>query len=129
MSQLCPSYHYPSCCFAMPKSKEGTLRLAMNSYLKLPYIYTLESSFCGDEGTNNNYTPTDLQKIGGTLVEGMLVYLSAEIYAKESCPLIAKEVARKNELVEQLTSSKELMEIGTEDDSGSESAPSEGCYR
>jgi hypothetical protein len=63
----------------MPKSKEGTLRLAMNNYLKLPYIYTLESSFCGDEGSNVNYSIDDLNNIGDKLVEGICIYLSTEI--------------------------------------------------
>jgi hypothetical protein len=68
MSKVYSSYNFKSCCFAMPKSKEGTQRLAMNNYLKLPYIYTLESSFCGDENSNTNYTINDLNKIGSKLV-------------------------------------------------------------
>lgn len=101
MSQVHPSYHYPSCCFAMPKSKEGTLRLAMNNYLKLPFIYTLESSFCGDEGTNDNYTIADLTRIGAKLVEGMCTYLSSEMAVRrkeEFLPgnlLLAEVLARR----------------------------------
>ena len=127
----------------MPKSKEGTLRLAMYNYLKLPFIYTLESSFCGNEGTNENYTMADFQRIGAGLVEGMFVYFSDEIAAvsKENTSLtttpsgasansvLAEGLARKDQFLKELTNSKQLMEVGNQDDSGSESAPSEGCYR
>jgi murein tripeptide amidase MpaA len=48
MSKIHSAFSFKNCSFAMQKSKEGTQRIAMNYYLKLPYIYTLESSFCGN---------------------------------------------------------------------------------
>lgn len=41
MSKIHEAFKFENCCFAMQKSKEGTQRIAMNHYLKLPYVYTL----------------------------------------------------------------------------------------
>jgi len=78
----------------------------------------------------------DLQRIGGALIEGMFVYLSADINAasKEggkaiANPILAEGLARRNQFVEELINNKDLIQVGRQDDSGSESAPSEGCYR
>lgn len=48
MSKVHPAFSFLNCCFAMQKSKQGTQRIAMNGCLKLPFVYTLESSFCGN---------------------------------------------------------------------------------
>jgi hypothetical protein len=126
MSKVHPSYNFESCCFAMPKSKEGTLRLAMNNYLKLPYIYTLESSFCGDEGSNVNYSIDDLNNIGDKLVEGICIYLSTEIASSKdnitnttAYSLLDEIKAQKDKLMMILYGNKELMGVGAVDDNGS----------
>lgn len=79
MSTLSPSFCYHSCSFARQRSKEGTQRIAMSDLLRLPYVYTMESSFCGDEGSTSNYMIEDYRSIGEKLSEGMFLYLTKDI--------------------------------------------------
>jgi hypothetical protein len=52
LSKLCPYFSFNSSRFAMQKSKEATLRMALYKELQTtPNIFTMEASFCGnDEG-------------------------------------------------------------------------------
>lgn len=48
LSKLCPFFSYGYSRFSCHKSKEATARIAMFNELKIPAIYTMESSFCGN---------------------------------------------------------------------------------
>ena len=54
----------------MSKDKEGTARITAWKELKIDYVYTLESSFCGSE-YGPNYLEADLEKLGKKLCEGI----------------------------------------------------------
>ena len=49
LSRICPFFVYNYSRFGNQKSKEATARIAMFNELKLPTIYTMESSFCGND--------------------------------------------------------------------------------
>eukprot|EP00347_Sterkiella_histriomuscorum_P004799 403359053 len=56
LSKLCPFFVYGLSRFGNQRSKEATARIAMFNDLKIPAIYTMESSFCGnDQGPFANY--------------------------------------------------------------------------
>jgi len=48
LANLSSSFCYRSCSFLRQRSKEGTQRIAMSDILKLPFVYTMETSFCGN---------------------------------------------------------------------------------
>ena len=52
MSMLNSGIRYDYCSYAIQKSKEGTARVSMWKYLQIPYVYTLEASFCGTDKVN-----------------------------------------------------------------------------
>lgn len=47
LSKLCKNFSYRSCAFTNSTDKFGTARVSLFKILKLPNIYTLETSFCG----------------------------------------------------------------------------------
>jgi hypothetical protein len=49
LSKICPFFTYNLSRFGNQKSKEATARVAMFNELKIPAIYTMESSFCGND--------------------------------------------------------------------------------
>lgn len=79
MSTLSQSFSYHSCSFLRQRSKEGTQRIAMCDMLKMPYVYTMESSFCGDENSSENYSIEDYHRIGENLFRGVFLYLTKEL--------------------------------------------------
>jgi hypothetical protein len=48
------------------KDKEGTARVTVWKDLKIDYVYTLESTFCGPE-FGPNYLEADYERIGRKL--------------------------------------------------------------
>lgn len=48
MEKVHDAFKYEYCSFAMQKDKDGTARITMWKELRIDYIYTLESSFCGN---------------------------------------------------------------------------------
>ena len=69
MSKLHSGISYNSSSYEVQKSKEGTARVSMWKYLKIPYVYTLETSFCGTDKAN--YLISDYESIGGSLCEAI----------------------------------------------------------
>jgi hypothetical protein len=56
LSRICPFFVFSYSRFTTSKSKEATARVSMFNELKVPAIYTMESSFCGnDTGPYANY--------------------------------------------------------------------------
>ena len=47
MSMELDYFNYQGCSFAMPSSKADTARISMFHALKIPFVFTLEASFCG----------------------------------------------------------------------------------
>ena len=47
LSKVSPVVHFPYCKFSVTKSKEATLRVTLFRELRIPCVYTLESSFLG----------------------------------------------------------------------------------
>lgn len=58
MEKIFNAFKYENCCFAMQKDKEGTARIAVWKELRIDYVYTLESTFCGGE-YGANYLEAD----------------------------------------------------------------------
>lgn len=73
MEKIHDAYKYDYCAFSMQKDKEGTARITMWKELKINYVYTLESSFCGNVG-GPNYLEADYLKIGKKLCEGIAAF-------------------------------------------------------
>ena len=40
-------FNFQDCTFNMPKSKDSTARITMFNKLRIPFVFTLESSFAG----------------------------------------------------------------------------------
>jgi len=134
LSKVSPFFAYNYCAFRMQKSKESTLRISLFKDTKIPFVYTLEASFCGPnfgayEGLH--HTTQDLQSIGKHICLSLLV--NAEIEVPQSpepqpnpeghVPILTN--IKKNEIVNELLNNKELLEDNGEDSSGSDSDPSE----
>lgn len=49
--------------------------------MKIPFVYTIEASFCGNVATSDNYLTEDYRNIGETLFNGVFLYLSKELCA------------------------------------------------
>ena len=47
MSQQLDYFSYQDCAFSMPQSKQDTARISLFHHLRIPFVYTLEASFCG----------------------------------------------------------------------------------
>ena len=116
LSKLSPSFNYKSCSFHMQKSKESTLRMSMFKEINIPFVYTLEASFCGGNGIH--YTVNDLMNLGKQLCLGLLI--NGDISG------IPEEIhISKSDILTELTENEELLQDNNEDTSGSESEPSE----
>ena len=77
MSKLCPFFSYNYSRFGNQKSKEATARIAMFNDIKIPAIYTMESSFCGmDEGPYANYhfSTDNLMQTGRDFARTLLLF-------------------------------------------------------
>ena len=73
MSQLHQSFRYDHCCYKIQKDKEGTARITIWKELNIDCVYTLESSFCGNDG-GKNYEISDYEKIGAKLCTGICMH-------------------------------------------------------
>ena len=115
LSKVSPFFDYKSCSFHMQKSKESTLRISMFKETQIPNVFTLEASFCGDNGIHFN--TSDLMLMGKQLCLTLLV--------NGDLTMPAEIKMNKTELVAELNSNEELLASNNTDDSGSESEPSE----
>ena len=82
MSQICPFFIYNHSRFGNQKSKESTARMALFNELKCPAIYTIESSFCGnDMGPFKNYhfSTNNLMQTGRDFCRTLILYLPIPI--------------------------------------------------
>lgn len=116
LSKLSPNFDYHSCSFHMQRSKESTLRISMFKEVEIPYVYTMESSFCGSNGMH--FSINDLKKMGADLCIALLINSNIN-EIPFSLPL------KKADIQAELQTNPELLIDNPEDTSGSESEPSE----
>lgn len=77
LSKISPIFSYQYSRFGVQKSKESTMRVALFKDLKIPQIYTMESSFCGpDFGKfiGMHFTGEILAGIGRDLCRTLIVF-------------------------------------------------------
>lgn len=49
MGKICPYFYFNHSRFGVQKSKDATARVALFKEMKIPNIFTMESSFCGND--------------------------------------------------------------------------------
>lgn len=116
LSKLSTNFRYDLCSFKMQKFRESTLRISMFNELKIPNVFTLETSFCGSNGFH--YTINDLMSMGKTLCMALLV----------NCNLsnsILEIRVTKQDIIDELKQNKHLLEENPDNFSDSDSDPSE----
>lgn len=82
MSQICPFFVYNHSRFGNQKSKESTARMSLFNELKCPAIYTIESSFCGNDiGPYKNYhfSTNNLMQTGRDFCRTLMLYLPIQV--------------------------------------------------
>ena len=60
-------FNFQDCTYSMPKSKDSTARITMFHKLRIPFVFTLESSFAGaNRGALSglHFSQRDLQNVG-----------------------------------------------------------------
>ena len=93
MSKICPFFSFNYSRFGNQKSKEATARIAMFNEVKIPGIYTMESSFCGmDEGPYANYhfSTDNLMQTGRDFCRTLLIFQSITVSASVASTLLAQ---------------------------------------
>ena len=116
LSKLTTCFKYNLCSFRMQKSKESTLRISMFKELKIPNIFTLESSFCGSDGFH--YSVEDLMNMGKNLCISLLI--TANIGG------IPSEISfNKDDIIKEFKEDQSLLIDNPDNVSGSDSDPSE----
>lgn len=82
MSHICPFFIYNYSRFGNQKSKESTARMSLFNELKCAAIYTIESSFCGnDMGPFKNYhfSTNNLMQTGRDFCRTLIMYLPIQV--------------------------------------------------
>ena len=82
MSQICPFFIYNYSRFGNQKSKESTARMALFNEMKCPAIYTIESSFCGNDlgpWKNYHFSTNNLMQTGRDFCRTLTLYLPIQI--------------------------------------------------
>ena len=78
LSNICPFFIYNYSRFGNQKSKESTARMALFNELKQhPAIYTIESSFCGNDTgqyAKYHFSTENLQQTGIDFCRSLLIY-------------------------------------------------------
>jgi hypothetical protein len=82
LSKLCPFFAFNHCRFGVQKSKEATARVALFKELKISNVFTMESSFCGnDQGKYAGYhfNIENFESIGREFCRTLLVHCDISI--------------------------------------------------
>lgn len=127
LGKICPYFYFNYSRFGVQKSKESTARVVLFKNLRIPNIFTLEASFCGNEHgpyKDKHFTREDLQQVGKDLCRTILIYTGLKIPADLDLPfdkfkqtdeagnmskdepfnirnLISKELQEHKELIEE----------------------------
>lgn len=74
-SKVSDLFSFPKCKFSNGRSKEGTSRVSLWRMLRIPAVYTLETSLCGGAPNHKpHFSPDDLGLIGKQLCLSILVF-------------------------------------------------------
>lgn len=154
LSKLCPYFYFNYSKFGVQKSKDSTARVALFKDLKIPNIFTMESSFCGnDKGPHagKHFTRAALECVGTDLCRTLLLYCGLSVpeninltpdkreedkEEEEKRPATPPSLPKKKFkedtfsvkqlLLKELTGNQELIEEGNgSSSSGSDDLPSE----
>ena len=82
LSKICPYFYFNYSKFGVQKSKDSTARVALFKDLKIPNIFTMESSFCGnDQGPHagKHFTRSALECVGADLCRTLLLYCGLSV--------------------------------------------------
>jgi hypothetical protein len=85
LSRLCPFFVFGHSRFGNQKSKEATARVAMYNELKIPAIYTMESSFCGNDTgpyANYHFSTDNLMQTGRDFCRSLFIYSRVQLPSK-----------------------------------------------
>jgi len=144
MGKICPYFYFNYSRFGVQKSKESTARIVLFKSLKIPNIFTMESSFCGNEHgpfKDKHFTREDLMQVGKDLCKSILAYTGLKIpdgidippdlfknsEAPETSKVYKEDQNIKNFIINELKENKELIEEGDgESSAGSDEYPSDG---
>ena len=77
LSKVNPYFDFNSCRFNVSKSKETTARVALFKELKIPCVFTMESSFAGVDFGNESgqhFTTQMLESLGKDLCRTLLIH-------------------------------------------------------
>ena len=121
LSKICPAFCYRGCTFGIHPTKETTLRVAFFKDLEVPNVYTLETSFCGPVSPRLHFTTSDLKSIGTSLCLALITnYTETAVL-----PTSLITVTRQQALQELMADEGLLLQGEDQDQSGSDSDPSE----
>lgn len=68
-------FKYPKCKFGATRDKESTARVVFWRMLKIPSVYTLETSLCGgDDPQMAHFSMENLEKLGRGVCRTILCY-------------------------------------------------------
>lgn len=145
LGKICPFFYFGYSRFGVQKSKESTARVVLFKNLKIPNIFTLESSFWGNEHgpyKDKHFTRENLEQVGKDLWRSILIYaglapsgIELPLGEPDSNGIPTTKIYKEDELniremiSKELFEHKELIEDGNGDSScGSDEEPSEGIF-
>jgi len=82
MWQQLDYFSFSNCCFKMPTSKHNTARISLFHQLRIPFVYTLEASFCGPNVGKNkdqHFSIGDLKNIGKAVLRSCWAFKFREL--------------------------------------------------
>ena len=152
MSKVLDYFSYDNSRFNTHKSKEATSRVAMWRELKIPAVYTMESSFCGPEIgalAGMHFTTEHLMDAGRKLCLALLIYCDVDVPRSLKEMQVAKKKKKANKsqqvtieqiewdiaeelkiytrksLIAELMADKKLLYSGSKDDGGEDGGGSD----
>ena len=111
LSKICPFFVYNLSRYGNQKSKEATARVAMFNELKLPAIYTMESSFCGnDQGpfANYHFSTSNLLQTGRDFCRTLLLYHQLPV-PRTVCQSLHEQVVTLHEHYQRENHEKDVL--------------------
>ena len=95
-------FSYEKSKFSISKGKEGTSRVALWKLLRVPAVYTLETSLCGAgiQSSMPHFTPGHLMLIGKKLCLTLLVYQGIKV--SEETESVGLSTIQRDQLAQEL---------------------------
>lgn len=116
LSKINPNFSFKDCRFGIQKAKEATLRVSLFKELKIPKVYTVESSFAGpDSGpqAHTHFTTTQLEEIGRDFLLAVLVCNPSKLPPKLSSSLRSNRAKTLRRTVEDAQDVADYSFLGT----------------